>query len=158
MFYCELMFTIGTGIYCFNHYLLVYTMNSKMIVTFGGGKKVDANFNGFTIHTDQSLHAGGEGSAPEPFSLFLASIGTCAAVYVLSFCQNRDIPTDEIRIVQTHFARESGHGIGKIELTIELPESFPEKYKEAIISAANLCAVKRHIMEPPEFIVQTVTR
>lgn len=152
------MFTIGTGIYCFNHYLLVYTMNSKMIVTFGGGKKVDANFNGFTIHTDQSLHAGGEGSAPEPFSLFLASIGTCAAVYVLSFCQNRDIPTDEIRIVQTHFARESGHGIGKIELTIELPESFPEKYKEAIISAANLCAVKRHIMEPPEFIVQTVTR
>ena len=133
-------------------------MKSEMIVTFGGGKKVNADFNGFTIQTDQSVHAGGEGSAPEPFTLFLASIGTCAAVYVLSFCQNRGIPTDEIRIVQSHFARESGHGIGKIELTIELPVSFPEKYKDALVSAANLCAVKRHIMEPPEFVVTTITR
>jgi ribosomal protein S12 methylthiotransferase accessory factor len=133
-------------------------MKSEMIVTFGGGKKVNADFNGFTIHTDQSIHAGGEGSAPEPFALFLASIGTCAAVYVLSFCQNRGIPTDEIRIVQSHVAKESGRGIGKIELAIELPESFPEKYKDALISAANLCAVKRHILEPPEFFVTTITR
>ncbi len=133
-------------------------MKSDMIVTFGGGKKVNADYNGFTIHTDQSLHAGGEASAPEPFTLFLASIGTCAGVFVLSFCQSRGIPTDDIRIVQSHLARESGRGIGKIELTIELPESFPEKYKDAVISAANLCAVKRHIIDPPEFVVTTITR
>lgn len=129
-----------------------------MIVTFGGGKKVNADFNGFTIHTDQGEYAGGEGSAPEPFSLFLASIGTCAGIFVLSFCQSRGIPTDEIRIVQSHFAKESGKGIGKIEIAIELPPDFPEKYKDAIISAANLCVVKKHIMEPPEFIVKTITR
>ncbi len=133
-------------------------MKSEMIVTFGGGKRVNADFKGFTIHTDQSEHAGGEGSAPEPFSLFLASIGTCAGIYVLSFCQSRGIPTEEIRIVQSHFAKESGKGIGKIELAIELPPDFPEKYKEAVISTANLCAVKKHIMEPPEFILKTVTR
>ncbi len=133
-------------------------MNSEMIVTFGGGKKVDADFNGFTIHTDQAEYAGGEGSAPEPFSLFLASIGTCAGIFVLSFCQSRGIPTEGIRLVQSHFAKESGRGIGKIEIAIELPPDFPEKYKDAVISAANLCAVKKHIMEPPEFIVKTVTR
>ncbi len=133
-------------------------MKSEMIVTFGGGKKVNADFNGFTIHTDQGEYAGGEGSAPEPFSLFLASIGTCAGIFVLSFCQSRGIPTDEIRIVQSHFAKESGKGIGKIEIAIELPPDFPEKYKDAIISAANLCVVKKHIMEPPEFIVKTITR
>jgi len=133
-------------------------MNSEMIVTFGGGKKVDADFNGFTIHTDQAEYAGGEGSAPEPFSLFLASIGTCAGIFVLSFCQSRGIPTEGIRLVQSHFAKESGRGIGKIEIAIELPPDFPEKYKDAVISAANLCAVKKHIMEPPEFIVKAVTR
>jgi putative redox protein len=132
-------------------------MKSEMIITIGEGKKVDAEFNGFTIHTDQSVHAGGEGSAPEPFTLFLASIGTCAGIYVSSFCQSRGIPTEGIRLVQSHFVKESGRGIGKIELAIELPASFPEKYKDALISAANLCAVKKHIMNPPEFVVKTVT-
>jgi ribosomal protein S12 methylthiotransferase accessory factor len=132
-------------------------MGNDMIVTFGGGKKVNAEINGFTINTDQGVYAGGEGSAPEPFLLFLASIGTCAGIFVLSFCQSRGIPTDGIRIVQSHEARETGRGIGKITITIELPAEFPEKYKDAVISAANLCAVKRHIMEPPVFDVRTVT-
>jgi putative redox protein len=133
-------------------------MKSELIVTFGGGKKVDAEFNGFTIHTDQSPYAGGEGSAPEPFALFLASIGTCAGIFVLSFCQSRGIPTEGIRIVQSHVAHESGRGIGKIGLAIELPVDFPEKYKDAVVSAANLCAVKKHIQHPPEFEVTTVSR
>jgi putative redox protein len=133
-------------------------MKSEMIITIGEGKKVDAEFNGFTIHTDQAKYAGGEGSAPEPFTLFLASIGTCAGIFVSSFCQSRGIPTEGVRIVQSHFVSESGRGIGKIELAIELPPDFPEKYKDAVISAANLCAVKKHIMNPPEFVVTAVTR
>jgi putative redox protein len=131
-------------------------MQTEMIVTFGGGKKVNAEYGGFTIKTDQSPHAGGEGTAPEPFTLFLASIGTCAGIFVLSFCQSRGIATQGIRIVQTHIIKESGHGIEKIEIAIELPQGFPEKYREAVINAANLCAVKRHIAEPPEFVVRTV--
>ena len=132
-------------------------MKSEMIITLGEGKKVDAEFGGFTIHTDQSIHAGGEGSAPEPFTLFLASIGTCAGIFVSSFCQSRGIPTEGVRIVQSHFVKESGRGIGKIELSIELPQSFPEKYRDAVINAANLCAVKKHIQDPPEFVIKTVT-
>jgi ribosomal protein S12 methylthiotransferase accessory factor len=132
-------------------------MSNDLIVTFAGGKKVNADFRGFTIKTDQAVYAGGEGSAPEPFTLFLASIGTCAGIFVLSFCQSRGIPTEGIRIVQSHEASSSGRGIGKITITIELPPDFPEKYKDAVISAANLCAVKKHIMEPPVFEVKTET-
>jgi putative redox protein len=132
-------------------------MSNDLIVTFGGGKKVNAEFRGFTIKTDQSVAAGGEGSAPEPFTLFLASIGTCAGIYIYSFCQSREIPTDGIRIVQSHEPKPSGRGIGKITLTVELPPDFPEKYKDAVINAANLCAVKKHIMEPPVFEVITET-
>lgn len=131
-------------------------MKSEMIVTLGEGKRVDAEYGGLTIHTDQSPRSGGEGSAPEPFTLFLASIGTCAGIFVSSFCQSRGIPTQGIRLVQTHFFKESGHGIGKIEIAIEVPRSFPEKYRDAVINAANLCAVKKHIQDPPEFVVKTV--
>lgn len=132
-------------------------MGNDMIITFAGGKKVNAEFNGFTIKTDQGVYAGGEGSAPEPYTLFLSSIGTCAGIFVLSFCQSRGIPTEGIRLVQSHEAKETGRGIGRIVITIELPPDFPEKYKDAVISAANLCAVKRTIMEPPVFDVRTAT-
>lgn len=128
-------------------------MDSEITVVSGGGKKVNAHYNGMVIETDQSVASGGEGSAPEPFTLFLASIGTCAGIYVYSFCQARDIPTDGIRIVEHIERREDGHGVGKISLTIEVPPSFPEKYHSAIVRAADLCAVKKHILDPPEFEV-----
>ena len=73
----------------------------QMKVYFPGGKKVNADYNGFTIETDQMVMAGGEGSAPQPFDLFLASIGTCAGIYVLGFCQQRGLPTEGIEIIQT---------------------------------------------------------
>jgi len=126
-----------------------------MVITSGGGKKVNAEYRGFTIETDQSERNGGEGSAPEPFMLFLASIGTCAGIYVYSFCQERGIPTEHVRILQKHEKKESGRGIGKITLEIQVPEDFPEKYLPALVKAANLCAVKKHIQDAPEFDVHT---
>ena len=128
---------------------------SKIVITSGGGKKVNAEYRGFTIETDQSVLGGGEGSAPEPFSLFLASLGTCAGIYVYSFCQKRDIPTENIRIVQTQHKREDGKGVGRISLEIEVPQDFPEKYRKVLVEAANLCAVKKTIQDPPEFDITT---
>lgn len=130
-------------------------MHNTMIITSGGGKKVNAAYRGFTIETDQSERNGGEGAAPEPFMLFLASIGTCAGVYVYSFCEQRNIPTDNIRIVQKQHKKEGGKGIEKISLEIQVPEDFPRKYHDALVKAANLCAVKKHIQEAPDFEVVT---
>ena len=128
---------------------------SKMIITSGGGKRVNAEYRGFTIETDQSVLGGGEGSAPEPYSLFLASLGTCAGIYVYSFCQKRNIPTDHVRIIQTRHRQEDGTGAGRISLEIEVPEDFPEKYRKALVEAANLCAVKKTIQNPPDFEITT---
>lgn len=126
-----------------------------LIVTFPGGKRVDAQYKGFTIKTDQPIFGGGENSAPAPFDLFLASIGTCAGIYVLSFCQQRDIPTDDIKIVQKIVISETGRGIGGISLEIQLPSDFPDQYEDAIIRAADLCAVKKLMESPPEFNIYT---
>jgi ribosomal protein S12 methylthiotransferase accessory factor len=126
-----------------------------MKITFPGGKKVNAEFNGFTHKTDQTLINGGEGSAPEPFSLFLSSIGTCAGIYVLGFCQQRGINTNKMEIVQSvNFNPFSGL-IDIVKLNIILPKDFPEKYKNAVIKSANLCSVKKHIENPPQFIITT---
>lgn len=126
-----------------------------MKITFPGGKKVNAEFNGFTHKTNQAITSGGEGSAPEPFALFLASIGTCAGIYVLGFCQQRGIDTKGMEIIQSmNFNLTSGM-IDKIELNIVLPDGFPDKYKKAVINSANLCAVKKHLETPPQFSIIT---
>jgi len=124
-------------------------------ITFSGGKRVDAEVKGFTIKTDQSAPNGGEGSAPEPFTLFLASIGTCAGIYVLGFCQARSIPTDGIKVTQHVEFDPEKNRLSKVQIDIRVPPSFPEKYLEAVRRAAETCAVKKAIFDPPELIVQT---
>ena len=127
----------------------------KIEIDFEGKKGVNANAKGFLIKTDQPVSAGGEGSAPEPFTLFMASIGTCAGIYVKSFCDQRGIPSNKIRLIQrSSYSREKGL-VDKIDISIILPPEFPEKYKEAVIKAANLCAVKKHLADPPEIKVIT---
>mgnify|MGYP001310657715 CR=1 FL=1 len=126
-----------------------------MIIEFPGGARVDAQYGPFTIKTDQPPAGGGRGEAPAPFSLFLASIGTCAGIYVLGFCKQRGLPAEGIRIVQrNHRSMQTGL-IGNIELEIQVPPDFPEKYRESLVRSAQLCAVKKHLENPPQFEVST---
>ncbi len=126
-----------------------------MEVYFDGNKKVNARYNGNIIKTDQPLEAGGEASAPAPFDLFLASIGTCAGIYVKSFCDQRGIATDDIKITQKMDYDFNKRLINKVNLDIHLPADFPEKYKDAVVNAANLCAVKKHLIHAPELEVNS---
>lgn len=123
----------------------------EMVIDFPGGSRVDAHFGDFTVGTDQPPAA----SAPTPFEMFLSSIGTCAGIYVLGFCRKRGLSTDGLRIVQ-QVARDPQTGmVGKISLDIQLPKDFPERYREAVIHSAQLCAVKKHLESPPEFEILT---
>src|SRR5210317_394902 len=110
-------------------------------ITFPGNLKVNAEINGRIIPTDQDQRAGGDGSAPAPFEYFLSSLGTCAGIYVLSFCKTRGIPTDGVEINQEIIYDPIKQKIGKVVLDIQVPPTFPEKYKEAVIRAADQCAV-----------------
>jgi putative redox protein len=122
-----------------------------MMVTFPGGKKVYAEYNGFIHQTDQPKESGGENSAPSPFELFLASLGTCAGFYVLSFCQQRGIDPAAIEIRQSMERDPQTHLITLVHMEIILPAAFPEKYRAAVVQAAQLCTVKKHLENPPGF-------
>ncbi len=128
----------------------------EMTVTFPGGARVDAQFGSFTIPTDQPPHAGGDGSAPAPFALFLAYIGTCAGIYVHGFCRQRGLPVDGINISQRMAADPRTGMVARVDLDIQVPPTFPEKYHDALVRAASQCAVKKHLETPPKFDVRTV--
>ena len=124
-------------------------------ITFPGGARVDASLGGLTVKTDQPVQGGGMGSAPSPFVTFLASIGTCAGIYVLGFCQQRGLPTQGLKLVQRMEPNPATGMIGKISLDIQLPPGFPEKYRAAVVKSAEQCAVKKHLEHPPVFEVTT---
>ncbi len=121
----------------------------EMHIVFPGGARVDAHMGDLVVTTDQ------DGTAPAPFGLFLASIGTCAGIYVLSFCQQRGLPTDGVKVVQrVHGDRATGM-VGEVELHIVVPPDFPERYHAALVRAAEQCAVKKHLERPPRFSIRT---
>jgi len=127
-----------------------------MEISFPGGKKVYASHNGFEIRTDQPKSADGDGSAPSPFDLFLASMGTCAGFYVLDFLSERGIPAEQVRLT-AHFTRdEATHLVKTVDIEIKLPQDFPEKYRNAVVKAAQLCAVAKHLKNPPEIKIKAI--
>ena len=131
-------------------------ITSELTVTLPGGKKVDAAIGAHVVRTDQPVANGGEDTAPAPFGLFLAAIGTCAGIYVAGFCQKRGLPTEGIRLRQrNHFDRETG-ALLRVEIDVEVPPAFPEKYREALVRVADQCAVKKAIQAQPVFEVKTV--
>ena len=130
-----------------------------MKITFPGGEKVNAEFSGRIIASDQPLETGGEGTAPSPFDYFLASLGTCAGIYVLSFCRQRQIATEGLALTQRMEFTPAADGrkrLARVAIDIHLPPGFPEKYRNAIVKTAGLCTVKKVLMDPPEFVINTV--
>jgi len=126
-------------------------------IFFDGGKKVNAVIHGFTVKTDQPIRAGGENTAPAPFALFLASLATCAGFYVKAFCDQRNIPADDITLTMDYEVNPATHLISKIIIEIIVPQDFPEKYDAAVINAASVCTVKRHLNTEIQHII-TVKR
>jgi ribosomal protein S12 methylthiotransferase accessory factor len=128
----------------------------EMVIKFPGGARVDAHFGPYSVATDQPPHGGGQGSAPTPFATFLASIGTCAGIYVLGFCQQRGISTEGLQIRQRLEVNPLNGMVSKVLLDIQLPPDFPERYRTAVVRAAEQCAVKKHFEYPPQFEIATV--
>lgn len=131
-------------------------MASNMEMTFPGGVAVEAHFEGTTIRTDQPVRHGGGGTAPAPFELFLASIGTCAGFYALRFCQERQIATDGMSVSMAWERNPATKLISDISIRISLPPGFPEKYRTAVVRAADQCTVKKHLLEAPTIEVVAV--
>jgi ribosomal protein S12 methylthiotransferase accessory factor len=127
-----------------------------MEITFPEGVQVNAQFKGFEVTTDQPKKNGGQDSAPSPFDFFLASLGTCAGFFALRFCQQRELATTGMRLELTSERNTETKRLDRIEITLHLPDNFPQKYRNAIIRATDQCAVKKALLDPPEIELVTI--
>jgi len=131
-------------------------MNPKELkVVFGDKYRIDVEYKGYVIKTDQPVRDGGDATAPSPFDLFLASLAACAGFYAVAFCRERGIPTDGLGVTMTTERGEASKMIDKVTITVDLPAGFPEKYRFALVKAVDHCTVKAHILRAPRFEVVT---
>jgi ribosomal protein S12 methylthiotransferase accessory factor len=121
---------------------------------FGDGPAIEARYKGHVVHTDQPVAKGGRGAAPSPFDLFVVSLATCAGFYVSTFLRQRGLPTEDLGLRLTPVTDGSGL-LTRAEIEIQLPAGVPEKYRAAVVRAAEQCLVKRQLERPPEFEVST---
>lgn len=129
-------------------------MGETLAVHFPGGKRVDVQIREFSIPTDQSPKAGGEGSAPEPFDLFLASLAACAGIYALNFCQARQLSTEGLKLWMD-WKRDPKRPLkAQVCYRLQLPKDFPEKYRGSLCKAIEYCTVKKIIQNAPEFSIR----
>jgi len=123
-------------------------------VTFPGGLKTATRVGDYTILSDQDEKRGGQGAAPPPFVQFLASIASCAGIYVLEFCRVREIPTEGLRLIQSVDFDEKNPADTRIRIELFLPPGFPAKYEKAVARVAHSCSVEKQILNPPRFEVE----
>lgn len=114
-------------------------------VTFPGNKKVDVEIGKFVVKTDQKIIYGGDDTAPEPFNIFLSSIGSCAGIYAVSFCNTREINTEGMFLMVDISFKDKQNFLKEIKLTLHVNCEFPEKYIKAIVKSMNNCAVKSQL-------------
>jgi len=88
-----------------------------------------------------------------PFLIFLASAGMCSAVFVRAFLQQRGLSIADTSIIQRMDYDQATNMVKNIDIIIDLPAGFPEKYKNAIKKVVAQCPVKRHLAAPPTFNV-----
>ncbi len=129
-------------------------MNPKELkVVFAGNYRIDVEYKGFTVKTDQPVREGGDGTAPSPFDVFLVSLAACAGYYALAFCKERKIPTEGLGVIMTTERGEVSKMVDKISIAVTPPAGFPEKYRDALVKSVDHCTVKAHILRPPQFEV-----
>ncbi|MBS4014584.1 MAG: OsmC family protein [Bacteroidetes bacterium] len=124
-------------------------------VILGENLKVDVNYRGTIIKTDQPTMAGGDGSAPSPMDLFFASIAACAGYYAKAFCLGRGISYEGIKITMDMSRSLETRLVDNVVINVELPSGFPEKYTPALIKSVESCAVKKHINAGMNFQVNS---
>jgi putative redox protein len=120
-------------------------MSNEIRVVFPGGARVDAMIDGFVVRTDQPPASGGEGTAPSPFDLFLASLATCAGFYAMSYCRARGLPTEGMTLAQRYETDVATKLPRVVQIEIALPPGFPEQHRAPMLRAIASCKVKKTI-------------
>ena len=74
---------------------------------------------------------------------------------VKAFGEQRGVDFNDIIITQKMDYDQFTNQVSSIDIHLDLPESFPAKYRNAIKKVVDQCPVKQHLVNVPSFNVIT---
>jgi uncharacterized OsmC-like protein len=126
----------------------------KVSVLHESGPRFRAEYDGHIVTVDQPEEVGGTGKGMGPVPLFMASMGTCIGTFVHMFAAQRGIEHEGFRVdVEWEYA-ENPKRVAKAIAKIEWPTKVPEKYRAAILKAAQQCVIHSTLRQTPELVVE----
>ena len=120
-----------------------------MEISFPEGRYVEGRYKEYVVRMGPSGKEWWDGPIPGAFDLFVISIGLCTAAVVWGFLDHRDLPARDVRLILRRRSDPETHMITDLKTILYMPADFPPKSREAVGRAAEACAVKRHMLQPP---------
>jgi putative redox protein len=118
-----------------------------------GGMRATVEAGGFEVGADEPESAGGDGTAPQPTELLLASIASCFTLALAYSARKREVPLKDLTVdVTGHYSHLA---FDAFRITVKAAEPRGEELERLITAARRVCYVTRTLASPPEIeIVQ----
>lgn len=121
-----------------------------MRVEHRGGDKFDIAIRNHVVSVDQPVELRGEDSAPTPTELFIASLASCVAFYARRYLARHQLSSDGL-VVEAQFTLATKPSrVGRIDISLQLPEGFPAERRDALLAVATHCTVHNSLETVPE--------
>ncbi len=119
-------------------------------ILYAGGKQFEAVARDHVITIDQPFDDFGGDRGMTPPELFLSSLGSCAAYYVVEYLNARRLPSEGTRVRVRGVKGGKPTRIVSLALDIEVPRlTLDDRTRRGLEAAAQLCLVHQTLQNPP---------
>ena len=132
----------------------IRTSKHSIVATPTGGLAFAVAVRGHVIATDQTARSGGTDAAPTPLELMGAALAGCAALYARKYCIEQGLDADGIGVEVKPMWRDDPGRIGRYDIVVHVPATFPREHRAGIEEAVLGCPVHHTLTHAPEMTLR----
>jgi len=122
----------------------------EITVKHRGDMEFETQIGNHTLTIDIPPENNGKDRGPTPPQLFIASLSSCIAVFVASYCNNVGINAEGLSVTLAYDKLTKPSCLGNLKAVIRIPKGDVGKKEKAVIRAAELCLIQETIRLSPE--------
>jgi uncharacterized OsmC-like protein len=122
----------------------------EITVNHRGDMEFETQIGSHKLTIDIPPENNGKDRGPTPPQLFIASLSSCIAVFVASYCNNVGISTEDLSVTMSYEKRSNPSCLGNLKAVIRIPKEDVGKREKGVLRAAELCLIQETIRLSPE--------
>jgi uncharacterized OsmC-like protein len=126
---------------------------AQVHVSHLGGDRFDIEIGGHTITVDQPVDNGGEGTAPTPTELLVASLVSCVAFYARRYLARHGLDTVGLDVHAAYQLADRPARVASMDLQLTVPAGTPQTRLQPLLAVARHCTVHNTLKDPPDITI-----